>query len=52
MCNKVVENYFHALEFVLDCYKTKKKCDEDVDICPSTLKFVPLWFMAQECNEW
>ena len=42
MCNKAVENYSHALEFVLECYKTqKKKCDEAVDIYPSTLKFVP-----------
>ena len=24
MCNKVVDNYSHALEFLLQCYKTKK----------------------------
>ena len=23
MCNKVVDNYSHALEFLLQCYKTK-----------------------------
>ena len=24
MCNKAVDNYPHALEFVPECYKTKK----------------------------
>ena len=24
MCNKAVENYPHALEFVPECYKTQK----------------------------
>ena len=24
MCNKVVDNYYHALEFVLEYYKSKK----------------------------
>ena len=27
MCNKAVENYPHALEFVPECYKTHKMCD-------------------------
>ena len=28
MCNKAVDNYTHALEFVPKCYKTQKLCDE------------------------
>ena len=25
MCNKAVDNYSHALEFVPECYKTQEK---------------------------
>ena len=28
MCNKAVDNYSHALEFIPECYKTQKTCDE------------------------
>ena len=31
MYNKAVDNYAHALEFVLDCYKTQKMCSKPVD---------------------
>ena len=41
MCNKVVGNYSHALDFVPECFMTKKICDEAVNTYPSTIKFVP-----------
>ena len=41
MCNKAVDNYPNALEFVLKCYKTQKMCDKAVNTYPSTIKFVP-----------
>ena len=31
MCNKAVDNYPHALEFVPECYKTQKMCDKAVN---------------------
>ena len=31
MCNKADDNYPHALEFVLECYKTQKICDKPFD---------------------
>ena len=30
MCNKAVDNYSHALEFVPECYKTQKMCDKAI----------------------
>ena len=39
-CNKVVDNYPHALEFVPDCYKTQEMCNKAVNIYRSTTKFV------------
>ena len=39
MCNKAVDNYPHALEFVSECYKTRKMCDKVVNNYPSTVKF-------------
>ena len=41
MCNKLVDNYLHALEFVPECFVTQKMCDKSVDTYPSTIKFVP-----------
>ena len=38
MCNKAVDNYPHALEFVPKCYKTQNMCDKAVNIYPSTIK--------------
>ena len=49
MCNKAVDNYPHALEFVPECYKTQKMCDKAVNTYPSTIKFVPECFMTQKC---
>ena len=45
MCNKAVDIYPHALEFVLE---TKKMCDKCVNTYPPTIKFVPECFMTQE----
>ena len=41
MCNKAVENYPYALEYVSECYKTQKMCDKVVDTFISTKKFEP-----------
>ena len=41
MCNKAVKNYPHALEFVLECYKTQNMCDKAVNTYPSTIEIVP-----------
>ena len=46
MCNKAVENYPHALEYVPECYKTQKMCNKAVNTNPSTIKFVPVCFMT------
>ena len=48
MCNKVVDNYPHALEFVPERLKAQRMCDKAVDTYPSTIKFVPKCFMIQE----
>ena len=39
MCNKVVDNYPNALEFVPERYKTQKMCDKAVNTYPSTMNF-------------
>ena len=36
MCNKVVDNYLHALEYVPDCYMTQNMRDKAVNTHPST----------------
>ena len=51
MCNKAVDNYNHALEFVTECYKTKNMCDKDVDTYPSTINFFSECFMTQMCDK-
>ena len=38
MCNKAVDNYHHALEFVPECYKTHKMCGKAVNTYHSTIK--------------
>ena len=48
MCNKAVENYPHALEFVPECYKM---CDKAVNTYPSPIEFVPECFMTQKMCE-
>ena len=41
MCNKAVKNYPHALEFVLECYKTQNMCDKAINTYPSTIEIAP-----------
>ena len=41
MCNKAVDNYAHALEFVPYRYKTQEMCIKAYDNYPSTIKYVP-----------
>ena len=48
MCNKGVDNYPHALEFVSDCYNTRTMCDKAVDTHSSTIWFVSDRFKTQE----
>ena len=48
MCNKEVDNYRHALEFVLECYKIQKLCDKAVGTHPTTIKFVPECYNTQK----
>ena len=50
MCNKAVDNYPHALEFVPECYKTQNICDKAVDTYPSTTQFVPECQKTQEMS--
>ena len=44
MCDKTVDNYSHALEFIPECYKTQKMCDKAVDAYPSTITYITDWF--------
>ena len=39
MCDKAVDNYPHELEFVPECYKTKRMCDKIVSEDPFKLKY-------------
>ena len=38
MCDKAVNFYYSAIEFVHECYKTHEACDEVVNAC-----FLPLF---------
>ena len=48
MCNKAVDNYLFALEFVPDCYMIQEMCDKIVNIHSSTIEFVPQCYKTQE----
>ena len=48
MCNKAIENYPHALEYVSECYKTQKVCDKADDTFHSTIKFVTECYKTNE----
>ena len=45
MCNKAVDNYPHALEFVPECYTTQKICDKAFNTYPSVLKDLFLYLI-------
>ena len=47
-CNKAVDNYPHASEFVPECFMTQKMCDKAVNTYPSTIRFVTKCFMTWE----
>ena len=48
MCNKAVDNYPHALEFVPDFYMIQEMSDKIVNTHSSTIKFVPECYKTQE----
>ena len=41
MCDKAVDVYANALEFVPECYKTQKMCDKSVDTSQFVLDSLP-----------
>ena len=45
MCNKAVDNYAHALEYVPKCYKSQNTA---VDTYSSTIQFVPDEYKTQK----
>ena len=47
MCNKAVDNYPHALEFVSECYNTEKLFDKDANTNSSIMQFVPECYKTQ-----
>ena len=49
MCNKAVNNYPLALEFVPVCYKTQKMCDKAVNKFFYIFDSIPDWFKTQKC---
>ena len=52
MCNKAVDNYPYASEFVPECYENQKMCDKAVNTHPTTIKYVPECYKTQElCNK-
>ena len=51
MCNKAVDNYPRALEFVSECYKTQKLRYRTVTTYPSTIKSVPECFITHEISD-
>ena len=42
----IKQNFPHVLEFVPECYKTKKMCNKAVNTYPSTIKFFLGYFMT------
>ena len=51
MSNKSVDNYFHALKFVHNCYITQAICDKTVNTHSSTIQFVPECYKTQEMSD-
>ena len=47
VCNKAIDNYPHALEFVPDWYMTQEICDKVVNTHSCTIRFVPEWYKTQ-----
>ena len=52
MCDKAVDNYSTALEFVPDRYNSKKMCDNIISENPFMLKYCPDKYITQKiCDE-
>ena len=51
MCNKAVDNYPHALEFVPECFVTKKMYDRAINTYPSTINVSECFTTQEMCNE-
>ena len=45
---QLIITYPHALEFVLECYKTQKMCDKAIGTYPYTIQSVPESYQTQE----
>ena len=41
MCDKTLDDYAHAFQFIPDCCKTQKVCKKAVDTYLSAMQFVP-----------
>lgn len=41
MCYKATDNCSHVLEFVPNCHKTQKMCNNAVDAYPFWRQFIP-----------
>ena len=48
MCNKTVDNYHHALEFVADCYMSQEMCDKVVNSHSSAIRVAPECYKTQK----
>ena len=52
ICNKAIDNYSHALEFILNYYKTQQMCNKAIDNYTHALEIVPDCFKTQNiCNK-
>ena len=51
ICDKVVDNYAHALEFVRHCYKTQKMHHKVINTYPSTIQFVFEYYKTPEMSD-
>ena len=48
MCNKAVDNYPHALEFVPECFMAQEIWDKAVNTHSSTTEFIPECYKTQK----
>ena len=48
MCDKAVEKYAHALEYVFDYYRNQKMGNKPVNIYPFSIGFVPECYKTHE----
>ena len=48
MCNKAVDNYPHALEFVPECFMAQEIWDKAVNTHSSTIEFIPECYKTQK----